>query len=158
MALTDKVLEKQIIELYMTGKTIDEIIVEMNLPYKKVMELLEQYKYRNTTSGKYSDELKAVIAKRCENGVSCKQVANELEIGYKKVREIHKKNQNKDKDIILESLYTKLEGDFSYDKCPTCGSKKVNEVGVKTTYCLKCGNEHIFRKGYVLRINWEYVD
>ena len=90
MALTDKALEKQIIELYMVGKTIDEIIFEMNLPYKKVMELLEQYKYRNTTSGKYSDELKAVIAKRCENGVSCKQVANELEIGYKKVREIHK--------------------------------------------------------------------
>lgn len=152
-------IEERIIDAYRDGIEMGQIVESVNLSYKAVRDVLIQLKESNRHKRTFTDEFKKIIAERDVNGVSRRQISQELEINANTVKRACELFGQALKDIAPSgNEYTKLDGKFDIDSCPTCKSKDVNLVDEKTTYCMKCGNEHIFDGYSVLKVNWEHLE
>jgi transcription initiation factor TFIIIB Brf1 subunit/transcription initiation factor TFIIB len=152
-------MEEKILQKYQEGSDVGYIIEKLNISPKLVKQTLLTFKEANRLKKSFTDEFKQVIAERDMNGVSRRQIAQELEINantVKKACELF--GQTHKEKATSENEYTKIEGEFPLDVCPSCSSDSVNLVDDNTTYCKKCGNEHIHLVDHALKVNWEYVE
>ena len=152
-------LERKVLDAYQEGSDLGYIVESFNISYKQVKQILIAFRDSNREKRTFTDELKKVIAERDINGVARRQIANELEININTVKKACAKFGQALKDrASSENEYTRIEGKFDMKTCPSCGSNDVNKVEDNTTYCKKCGNEHIHNEDHALRLNWEYLD
>jgi hypothetical protein len=151
--------ELKILEMYQDGMDVGLIVEKLNIPHKVISKTLELYKENNRLKKSFTDEFKMMIAERDMNGVSRRQIASELGINANTVKKACEQfGQTHKEKASSENEYTRIEGSFPLDVCPSCKSKSVNVVDDNTTYCKKCGSEHIHNKDHALKINWEYVE
>jgi Zn finger protein HypA/HybF involved in hydrogenase expression len=151
--------EERILEKYRNGSDMGYIVEKLNIPYKIVKQTIISFKEANRLKKSFTKEFKMLVAERDMNGVSRRQIASELEINANTVKKACEEfGQSNKERANSENEYTKINGKFPLTVCPSCESKDVNVVDDNTTYCKKCGNEHIHHKTYALKINWEYVE
>lgn len=152
-------LELKVLEAYQEGSDLGYIVECFNITYSRVKQILIAFKDANREKRTFTDDFKRVIAERDINGVSRRQIAMELEINVNTVKKACAKFGQALKDrASSENEYTRIEGKFDMNTCPSCGSNDVNEVEENTTYCKKCGSEHIHKEDHALKLNWEYLD
>ena len=150
---------KDIINAYADGSPLSLIAESFNLTVEELKELLISYKKSNKMSKSFTEDFKKTIAERDINGIARNSIAKELEINISTVKKACEKYGQSLKDkAISENLYTRIDGDFDMKKCPSCNSRKNNSVGENATYCLDCDSEHEYYDGYVLKLNFEYLE
>lgn len=152
--------EKGVLNAYRNGVDVGQIARLNNTTYDAIKDILMKFKEINRNKRIFTNEFKRVIADRDINGISRRQISLELEINASTVKRACEQfgRAFKEKPSPTNNEYTIIEGDFNILNCPTCGSRRVNEIDHKITYCMECGNEHIYKTGYVLKVNWEYLD
>jgi transposase-like protein len=151
--------ELKILELYQDGMDIGLMVEKLNVPHRLIKNVLVAYKDANRLKKSFTDEFKMLIAERDMNGVSRRQIAQELEINANTVKKACEQfGQTHKEKATSENEYTRIEGEFPLTVCPSCKSDKVNVVEDNTTYCKSCGSEHIHNEDHALKINWEYVE
>lgn len=147
-----------ILELYAEGGHISIMAESLNIDKSTILETLNDHKESSRFKKTFTDDFKKIIAKRDSNGIARRTIANELQLNANTIKKACEKfGQSNKERATSANAFTRINGKFTKDICVTCESKKVNEVDENTVYCLDCGNEHIHRKGYVLKINWEYL-
>jgi predicted RNA-binding Zn-ribbon protein involved in translation (DUF1610 family) len=152
-------LELKVLEAYQEGSDLGYIVECFNITHSRVKQILTAFKDANRVKRTFTDDFKKVIAERDINGVPRRQIALELEINVNTVKKACGKFGQALKDrASSENEYTRIEGEFDLKTCPSCGSSNVNIVEDNTTYCKKCGNEHIINEDHALKLNWEYLD
>lgn len=130
----------------------------LKIDQNTIITVLNEHKELNRYKKTFSDDFKKMIAQRDMNGVARKTIATELKLNANTIKKACEKFGQSNKDRATSAnAFTRINGKFSMDACPSCSSSKVNEVDENTTYCLKCGSEHIHKKDHVLKINWEYL-
>jgi len=154
----------RILESYSSGDSIQVISEMLGLSEDNVIEELLKYKDESRTKNTFNDEFKKIVAERDINGASRSDIARELNINANTVKKACVKfGQAIKEKPSEESVYTRIDGEFTLDICPSCGSRKNNLVDEFTTFCMSCDSEHEYYegedgKGYVLRINFEYIE
>ena len=152
-------LEDKILNAYRNGSDLGYIIEKLNIPHKKVKQVIIGFKEANRLKKSFTDEFKMLIAERDSNGVSRRKIASELEINANTVKKACEAfGQAHKEKASSENEYTRINKTFPLTICPSCNSNNVNIVEDNTTYCKDCGNEHIHHQGYTLVVNWEYVE
>lgn len=161
-------LEERIIEAYRDGSELGYIVESFNIPYKRVKSILINLKESSRYKRTFTDEFKTIIAERDANGVSRRQISLELEINANTVKRACEQFGNSLKGrAVSDNEFTRIDGAKDMTVCPSCKSSKVNEVDVKTIYCMSCGDEFVFKSEkidkdnynhYALKVNWEYLD
>lgn len=152
-------LKEKILEAYTDGSALGVIIESFNITHEQLTKTLLEYKEESKFKRTFTDEFRQMIADRDINGVARSTIASELEINISTVKKSCEQFGQKVKErAISENLYTRIDGKFSLKECPSCKSKKNNLVDERTTYCLDCGSEHEYYDGYVLRVNFEYLE
>lgn len=152
-------LEKKVLQAYQDGSDLGYIVESLNIPYKKIKQILLNYKESNRYKRTFTDEFKRMIAERDINGVPRSTIAKELEMNVSTIQKacIAFGQAIKEKSAS-DNAYTKVNGSISDGKCPNCRSKKVNEVDENTIYCISCGNEFVEKADGLYKINWEFID
>lgn len=151
-------LRQKILDAYADGSALGLIIESFNITHKQLVSELLSYKEESRYKKTFTDEFKTIIAQRDINGVSRSDIAKELQINANTVKKACEQFGNSLKGRAKsDNEFTRIDGVFPLDKCPSCGSKKVNLVDEKTTYCKECGSEHIHEKDHVLKLAWEYL-
>ena len=149
---------QKILDAYADGSDLGLIVESFNITYKQVVAELLSFKEESRFKKTFTDEFKNIIAQRDINGVSRSDIAKELQINANTVKKACEQFGNSLKGKAKsENEYARIDGVFPLDKCPSCGSKQVNLVDDKTTYCKKCGSEHIHKKDHVLKLAWEHL-
>ena len=153
-------LEQKVLEAYADGSSIELMITSFNTTYKNIMEILRTYKEQSRTKRTFTDEFKIMIAERDLNkDISRKQIAQELGINANTVkRACEQFGQSIKEKAQSDNLYTRIDGEFTMETCPSCKSKRVNTVDEKTIYCMECGDEHEIYEDHALKINFEYLE
>lgn len=151
--------EQKVLEAYSEGSPISLIAESFKLSERLVKDILlkkkEESKYKRT----FTDEFRKMIAERDMNGVARSTIAEELKLNVNTVRKACEAfGQALKEKATSDKAYTKMVGEFELNICPSCGSKKNNLVDDNTTYCLNCDSEHEYYDGYVLKINFEYLE
>jgi len=153
------VLIEKILTAYAEGSPIEFISDSFQISSSDVLNVLNTYKENSRYKKTFTDEFKKIIAERDINGVPRMVIAKELGINPTTVKKSCMQfGQSLKEKVTSDKVFTKIEGDFDINSCPSCSSKRVNLVEENTTYCMTCGNEHIFKKGYVLKLNFEYLE
>lgn len=150
-----------IIEEYASGVPVSEIASFSKMTTEEVLAFLREYKKSCTVSNTFTNEFKMMIAERdVSENVTRSSIALELKINPTTVKKACEKFGSALKDKIQsDEEFTRIDGNFTMDECPTCKSKKVNKVETDSIYCKDCGDEHIFKEeGYILKVNFEYID
>lgn len=154
-----KTLEEKVLEAYADGSPLGVIIESFNITHKQMVSILLNHKEMSRYKKTFTDDFRKMIADRDMNGVARSTIAKELEINANTVKKACEAfGQAIKEKATSDKAFTKIEGKFSMDICPSCGSKKNNVVDDNTTYCLKCGTEHEYHEGYVSKVNWEYLE
>lgn len=161
---------KTILDAYADGSELTLMITSFNVSYNYIIKVLNDYKEANREKKSFTDDFKKMVAQRDINGISRNAISKELGINPNTVKKFCEKfGQAVKGKNNEENEYTRIEGKFSTDECPTCKAKKPNTIE-KTdtyviTYCMKCGDEHthpIKKDGdfedYVLKLNFEYIE
>ena len=151
--------EDKILQAYRNGSDLGYIVESFNVTHKQIKKILISYKEQNHVKRTFTEEFKKLIAERDMNGVARRQIANELDINVNTVKKACEQfGQSFKERASSENEFTKIEGEFSKDSCPSCSSKNVNEVEEDTIYCMDCGNEFIIKEDHILKVNWEYIE
>ncbi len=150
--------KEKVLDAYAEGSTVELISFSFDITVEQVLEILRTYKEENRYKRTFTDNFKRLIAERDSNGVARKSIAIELAINSNTVKKSCEEFGNILKGKAeFENEFTKIDGEFSKEECPSCKSKEVNEVEENTYYCMSCGSEHVFYDGYVEKLNWEYL-
>ncbi|MER2006527.1 MAG: hypothetical protein ABS939_03665 [Psychrobacillus sp.] len=152
-------IEQKVLEAYADGSPLGLIIESFNITHKQVTKILLSYKEKSRYKRTFTDEFRKMIAERDMNGVARSTIANELGLNVNTVKKACEKfGQAIKGKATSDKAFTKIEGEFSLNTCPSCGSKRNNLVDDKTTYCMSCDSEFEYHDGYVLKINFEYIE
>lgn len=159
-------LNQRILEAYRDGSPLNFIQECFGVSKQYIKDILLDYKKRNRYKRTFTDEFKKMIAERDINGIPRRQIAHELNINISAVQNACKQfGQAVKERAFSDNTYTLVEGVHSLECCPSCGSKRVNEIesvawNTITTgiYCMACGDEHFMLDEEVYRVNWEYID
>ena len=152
-------LIEKIIEAYMNGMEIDAIAEGCQLAPGDVLDRLRHHKEQSIHKRTFSDAFKRMIAERDLSGVARASIAKELGLNISTVKKSCELfGQNYKERAVSENMYTRIEGNAANDRCVKCESRHYNEVEEHTYFCFTCGAEAIHGDGYVLLVNWEYVD
>jgi transposase-like protein len=153
-------LEQKVLDAYADGSELGLIITSFNITHKQVIDILHRFKEDNRQKKSFKDDFKIMVAQRDINGVARSTIAKELEINPNTVKKFCEQfgQALKEKSAMSEKAFTRIDGEFDLKSCPSCNSKKVNVVEENTTYCMKCGNEHIINEDHALKINFEYIE
>jgi predicted RNA-binding Zn-ribbon protein involved in translation (DUF1610 family) len=153
------VLKQKVIDAYADGSPIQFIAESFKISQELTKDILIKYKEESRFKKTFTDEFKKMIAQRDINGVSRRQIADELNINANTVKKACEQfGQTLKERAVSENAYTRIDGKFTMKSCPSCKSKKVNNVDENTIYCMNCGEEHIIKDDHALRLNWEYLD
>jgi transposase-like protein len=143
-------IDEKVIQAYADGSTLETIAESFKISMRLVKGILLKYKEDNRLKRTFTNDFKKVIAERDINGVARSTIAEELDINVSTVKKACEKfGQAIKEKATSEQAYTLIEGVHDLKVCPTCQSKKVNEIdsisdNVNTTgiYCKDCGDEH----------------
>lgn len=152
-------LKEKVLEAYQNGSNLGYMVECFNISNEEIKEILINYKENNRVKRTFTDDFKRLIAERDINGVARRQIAEELGINVNTVKKACQQfGQAFKEKSTSEQVYTRIDGEFWLDSCPSCNSYKVNVVEDNTTYCKDCGCEHIIKEDHALRLNWEYLE
>lgn len=152
-------MNDNILESYADGNLVSMIAENYNISEEEVINILIEFKIKSKHKKTFTDEFKKMIAIRDVNGASRSSIADELKININTVRKACEQfGQASKEKAVSDNLYTKIEGEFTMDKCPSCNSRRNNQVDDFTTFCMDCSMEHEYYDGYVNRINFEYLE
>lgn len=169
--------------MYANGSALELIITKNNITHKQVIDILIGYKNESRYKRTFTDEFRTMIAERDINGVARRQIAIELDINVSTVQSACKAFGQAIKErASSDNAYTYLPDVKDLKVCPTCKSKKINEIDsmlhrltTKGIFCMDCGDEHFtiynskvvddngkeveldIKKG-VYKVNFEYLD
>jgi Zn finger protein HypA/HybF involved in hydrogenase expression len=152
-------IEQKVIEAYSEGSPLSLIADSFKISERLAKDIVLNFKKESKFKRTFTDEFKKVIAQRDINGVARSAIAIELEINVNTVKKACEKfGQALKEKATSDNAFTKITGDFTLDTCPSCGSKRNNLVDDNTTYCMSCDSEHEYYDGYVLKVNFEYIE
>jgi len=150
---------QKVLEAYADGSPLALIIESFNITYEQAVQILLTYKEESRHKRTFTDEFKKMIAQRDINGIPRSAIAKELELNVNTVKKACEKfGQAVKEKATSDKAFTKIVGEFDLKVCPCCGSRKNNLVDEKTTYCMSCDSEHEHYDGYVLKLNFEYLE
>lgn len=152
-------VHKAILEAYADGSPLKLIAESFNVKEEYIKEFLIKHKEDSRFKKSFTEEFRKMIAERDMSGVARNTIASELGLNVNTVKkscEAH--GQSVKGKATSENLHTKIEGDFDLKICPSCKSRRNNLVEEGTTFCLDCDSEHEYYDGYVLKINFEYLE
>ena len=153
------ILHDRIIAAYADGSPIEVIGESFGLTNEQVLEALHIFRDKKASKRAFSEDFKRTIAERDLNGVARSTMSKELGININTVKKSCEEfGQALKERATSDNIYTKIEGEFSTAECPSCKSKRYNNVEEETYYCRSCGKEHIHKEDHVLTVNWEYLD
>ena len=151
--------KQMILEAYADGSPVGLIAESFKTTQNEILEVLRNYKEDSRFKRTFTDEFRRMIAERDMNGVARSSIANELELNVNTIKKSCELfGQAIKEKATSDQAFTKIKGDFQLDTCPSCGSKRNNLVDDKTTYCMSCDSEHEYYNGYVMKINFEYLE
>lgn len=155
-----KNLKELVLSDYEKGFSLTYIALVNGIEVEDILSTLKDYKEESSLKNGLTTEFKKLIAKRdIHDGVSRISISRELGVNSNTVKKACEKYGRALKESGGNGQeHTKIEGNFVKTVCPSCSSKKVNQVDKDTIFCKQCGDEHIFKEGYVLRINFEFFD
>lgn len=156
-----------LLDFYRKGYTVEAIQGVMGISKEEVLEHLNEYRLSQRISGKYSDELMQLIAKRDSFDFKRKDIMSELGVSRnflaKSIEEYG--FLNKTTKEAGEEFFMDIPFDFEMDSCPKCESSKINEVETvhgdsPTTgyYCIDCGSEFSIKGEKLFTVKWENID
>lgn len=149
----------KIIKAYSEGSPLELIADSFKITLEEVKDILLKFKEDNKNKNSFTDEFKRVVAERDLNGVARSTISKELSLNINTVRKFCELFGQAMKDkAYSDNEYTRIDGKFSLDICPKCNSKRNNLVDENVTFCLDCNSEHEYYDGYILRVNFEYID
>lgn len=152
-------IEQKVLEAYTDGSPISLIAESFKVSERLVKDILLKNKEENRFKKTFTEQFRRMIAERDLNGVARSTIADELGINVNTVRKACEAfGQAIKEKATSDKAYTKISGDFKLDTCPSCGSNRNNLVDDSTTYCMSCDSEHEYHDGYVLKINFEYIE
>jgi transposase-like protein len=152
-------LEQKVVDAYADGSPIQLIAESFKISHEQIKDILIKYKEESRFKKTFTDEFKKMISQRDINGVSRRQIADELNINANTVKKACEQfGQALKERAVSENTYTRINGNFTMKSCPSCGSSRVNAVEENTIYCKSCGEEHIINEDHALKLNWEYLD
>lgn len=152
-------IEHKILESYSEGSPISFIADSFRLSEQITLDIIRNYRDKNRYKRTFTEDFKRMIAERDLNGVARSTIASELEVNINTVKKACEKYGQAVKDKATSGqLYTKIEGNFSLDICPNCGSKHNNLVDENTTYCFDCESEFEYYDGYIKKVNYEFLE
>lgn len=164
-------MKDNILESYADGNLVSMIAENHNISEKEVIDILIEFKNESKHKKTFTDEFKTMIATRDMNGASRSSISTELGININTVRKACEQfGQATKEKAVSDNLYTRVDGEFSVNTCPSCGSRRNNLVDENTTFCMDCSMEHEYNFGkkdedgnwiekpYILKVNFEYLE
>ena len=153
-------MKKQyILEAYADGSSLSYLAESFGITEEEVKAILVTYKEESRFKKSFTDEFRKMIAERDLNGVTRNAIAKELELNVNTVKKSCEAfGQAVKGKATSDNAFTRIDGEFTMDTCPSCSSKKNNVVDDNTTYCMTCDSEHEYYEGYVFKINYEYLE
>lgn len=153
-------LKKRIVEAYADGSSITLMANSFDIMEEEILNVLRSYRDECKTSKSFTDEFKIMIAERDMNeDITRVSIANDLQIHSNTIKKSCEQFGQAVKDkSSTDNFYTRIEGTFNQEECPSCKSKRVNEVEEDVAHCMECGNEYMFYEDHVLKVNWEYLE
>lgn len=149
----------KVLEAYAEGSPISLIAESFKLSEEQVKSVLIKHKEDSRFKRTFTDEFRRMIAERDINGVPRSTIASELELNVNTVKKACETfGQAIKEKATSDKAFTRIDGEFKLDTCPSCGSKRNNLVDDRTTYCMACDSEHEYYDGYVLKVNFEYIE
>lgn len=151
---------KDILEAYSNGNTIFMIADSFDMSEEEVLELLLSHKESSRFKKTFNEDFRIMIAERDLSGISRSDISRELKLNAGTIQKacIQYGQAIKEK-ANDDSIYTRIDGEFTIDVCPSCNSRKNNLVDeMFTTFCMSCDSEHEYYDGYVLKVNFEYIE
>lgn len=157
-----------VVELYIEGHSIDTIAEELITTNDEVLRRLRLYKQKDTNGKDYIQSFKEIVVERVMTGAKKVSISRDLGIAYKTISKyIEEFNVDvpKSKKDQEEFMFEEIEWEL-FNICPTCDSKKVNDLNIykdegidlKNSYCLDCGTEWLEKGKKVFRVVWEFVE
>jgi transposase-like protein len=152
-------IEQKVLRAYADGSPLGLIAESFDIELKQVEEILNTYKEENRYKRTFTDEFKNMIAERDINGVARNLIAQELKLNANTVKKSCELfGQTLKEKATSENIFTRIDGDFSIDTCPSCNSKRNNIVDERTAFCMHCNSEHEYHDGYVMKVNFEHLE
>lgn len=148
-----------ILGAYADGSELALMITSFNVTHRYITDILHRYKEDNREKKSFTKEFKKMVAQRDMNGITRNAIAKELGINPNTVKKFCEQfGQAMKEKATSNNEYTRIDGDFPITVCPSCDAKKPNIIDERTTYCKKCGNEHIHMEDHALKVNFEYLE
>jgi Zn finger protein HypA/HybF involved in hydrogenase expression len=153
-------LKEKVLDAYVMGSAIEYIATSFNITEDEVIRILREYRDESKTKRIFNEEFRKFIAERDINGeVTRKSISLELGVNIGTVKKACVQFGQAFKEKALsDQMYTKISRELDMKTCPTCNSRRVNEVEEFTTYCMECGDEYVHKQNYVLKVNYEYLE
>ena len=152
-------IRQRILEAYAEGSSLSLIAESFKMTKESVKDVLRDYKEESRFKRTFTNEFRTMVAERDINGVARSTIASELQLNINTVKKSCEKFGQALKDkASSEKAFTRINGEFSMDTCPSCGSKHNNKVDDNVTYCMSCSAEHEYYDGYVMKVNFEYIE
>lgn len=152
-------IKQKVLEAYSEGSPLSLIAESFKISEEQIKEILNDHREKSRHKRTFTDDFKRMIAERDMNGVARSTIASELQLNVNTVKKACEKfGQAIKEKATSDKAFTKIVGDFKLNTCPSCGSKKNNLVDENTTFCMACDSEHEYYDGYVLKINYEYLE
>ena len=151
--------KQYILEAYADGSSMSYLAESFGITEEEVKAILITYKEESRFKKSFTDEFRKMIAERDINGVARNAIAKELELNVNTVKKSCEAfGQAVKGRATSDNAFTRIDGEFKLDTCPSCGSKRNNLVDENTTYCRDCGGEYEYYKGYILKVNWGFIE
>ena len=151
--------KQYILEAYADGSSMSYLAESFDITEEEVKAILITYKEESRFKKSFTDEFRKMIAERDINGVTRNAIAKELELNVNTVKKSCEAfGQAVKGKATSDNAFTRIDGEFIMGACLSCGSKKNNVVDDNTTYCMSCDSEFEYYDGYVLKINYEYLE
>lgn len=151
--------KQYILEAYADGSPLGYLAESFGITYEEVEKLLIEYKEESRFKKSFTEDFRRTIAERDMNGVARNAIAKELGINVNTVKKACEAyGQSVKGKATNDNAYTRIDGEFDMSICPNCNSKRNNLVDDNVTYCLDCDSEYEYYNGYILKINFEYLE
>lgn len=165
-----------LIELYKQGLKLEEIADRLNITKESITEQLANFKHSQKPrwNSQYSQFFSDVVSSRWVKGVTQAKIAKELSLPRPTVRDMLKRSDidgvysekearlKENRALPTRSYLVKIKWN-NFSQCPTCGGKKIKNVGqeteinvrtLKNSYCMNCSTEWLEKGGDTYKIEW----
>lgn len=152
-------VHKAILEAYADGSPLKLMAESFNLTEEEIKDFLIKHKEDSRFKKSFTEEFRKMIAERDMSGVARNTIASELGLNVSTVKKsCEAYGQAVKGKASSENMYTRIDGEFDINICPSCNSKRNNLVEEGITFCRDCDSEHEYYEDHVLKVNFEYIE